>query len=161
MKKQAGYTHYWELKNTDAATPFTPEEWKKVVNAAKKIIRKAEADDIAIRGPLGEGKPSLTPKKITLNGDAEKDEDFETFTLENKAKKFNFCKTGRRPYDVVVTSILAAAAAIQPNAIILDSDGGDSVFSPAKVYKVASVEAQELLRAAQELRVASLRSTGR
>jgi hypothetical protein len=138
MKKQAGYSHYWGLFADDDGVVFSDAEWKKILTAARKIIRKAEADGIAIRGPFGEGKPVLTPTKIALNGDAASNLSHESFVLENRPKDFNFCKTAQKPYDKVVVSILAAVDNIQPEAIRMKSDGGLSVFSPANTYKAAS-----------------------
>lgn len=62
--------------------------------------------EVSICSRDGTGEPLISDKLILLNGDASKEEDFESFELGPDEW---FCKTARYPYDEVVTAILSAA----------------------------------------------------
>ena len=73
----------------------------------------------------GKGKPVITEREISLNGDESRREDYETFCIPNREADFgfhNFCKTAHQPYDEVVTAILCAA-------LYLNCKGSDSIHS--------------------------------
>lgn len=147
--KRAGYTHYWTISRD-----FTPGEWSRIVNGAKKIIEAAsgkpnphqnyyEDEVVQIAGPMGSGRPILNNRRIALNGKGPK-LDHETFLVYRRmqddggfedGKVWNFTKTARKPYDIVVTSILALMKKVAPDAIELKSDGGMSVFSPSNTIQ--------------------------
>ena len=88
-----GYTHYW-----DGKANLTPE----LVADIKAIIA---GSTVTIKNGIGSEKPVVTRENVSLNGDADTDDDFETFEL-GALDGWNFCKTGQRPYDEVVTAIL-------------------------------------------------------
>lgn len=93
-----GYTHYFRgylLLNEE------------LLEDVKRIIK---ASGVPIRGWDGTGDPVIDEDEIVLNGDAETDEDHETFSLVNGVNHSNFCKTARKDYDVVVTTILLRAS---------------------------------------------------
>ncbi|WP_190607288.1 hypothetical protein [Arthrobacter ipis] len=98
-----GYTHYFPGL---AATAD-------VIADARKII---EASAVTICGPAGQGPPVLNEEDgILLNGFKAAGDAYETFHLRGtKAPPYpdmcTFCTTENRPYDVVVTAILIAAA---------------------------------------------------
>lgn len=98
-----GYTHYFPgLKAT-----------AEVIADAKLII---DASGVTICGPAGNALPIMNETEgILLNGFEAADEDYETFHLRGTEEPEHlglseFCKTARRPYDVVVTAILISAA---------------------------------------------------
>lgn len=126
----AGYSHYWRPPGQPA---FTDVQWKELLAGVKKIISMARKDKIDIAGPMGKGKPKLANDVIALNG-REPDE-FESFMMTRKLDDFQSCKTGERPYDAVVVSILALARKIAPELMNLSSDGGDGIFQNPP-YKV-------------------------
>ena len=126
MSKKAGYTHYWEMKE-----PFTTEEWAKFMLATRKILLNAKKAGFVIRGPMGTGNPEVKADHIALNGDAATGNDYETLWIDN-AKDSSFCKTEKRPYDVVVVAILAAGRDINPLKFLVKSDGGPGVFRAVK-----------------------------
>lgn len=132
MSKKAGYTHYWEMKE-----PFTPEEWAKFMVAARKIILNAKKAGFVIRGPMGTGNPEVKADHIALNGDAAAGLDYETLWIDN-AKDSSFCKTEKRPYDVVVVAILAAGRDINPLKFLVKSDGGPSVFRAVRGSEITA-----------------------
>jgi len=90
-----GYTHYWRkpagITGWNEALPII----KDILNRHKDIIQK-ESDE--------EGDPICDDKLIRFNGIS--DEGHETFWFTNEAENFAFCKTARRPYDVVVCECL-------------------------------------------------------
>lgn len=111
-----GYTHYFRNVRV------TPE----LADLAKAII---DLSDITICGGAGYGTPEISDDIIYLNGDAEKGEDYETFSLNDNADNdlFPFCKTAHRPYDKVVTAILTAAIYLKvPGYNTISSDGNIS-----------------------------------
>lgn len=92
---------------------------------------------IVIKGGLGKGKPTVTESKIWLNGDESKDLDHETFALdlfesspmyrENYDMEkgvFGFCKTARKPYDLVVCVSLLIIKEHLKEDFGFSSDGG-------------------------------------
>lgn len=122
LNKTAGYSHYWEVK-----TEIDPAVWAKIVAAAKKIVAAAEAQGIAVRGPMGTGKPEFTDEDIALNGDAATRNDYESFVLIRKPDGFSFVKTDEKPYDAVVVSILAVATKLV-KGLSVRSDGGSGAI---------------------------------
>jgi hypothetical protein len=118
-----GYTHYWAQTRD-----FTPEEFGDIAASVRKIVKAAEGKptttaggyfaDIPVKiyGGAGTGQPKLTKKLISFNG-AAPELDHETFYLEPKRGLpypsarpdqlgWAFCKTARKPYDVVVVACL-------------------------------------------------------
>lgn len=122
LNKTAGYSHYWEVK-----TEIDPAVWAKIVAAAKKIVAAAEAQGIAVRGPMGTGKPEFTDEDIALNGDKSTRNDYESFVLIRKPDGFSFVKTDEKPYDAVVVSILAVAKKLV-KGLSVRSDGGSGAI---------------------------------
>ena len=91
-----GYTHYFGGVQPNAS-----------LAADAQAI--AEASGVSIKGWDGECEPRVLPDVIDFNGDASLNEDYETFRLIAGDYDFNFCKTGRRPYDKVVGAVLLRA----------------------------------------------------
>lgn len=111
-----GYTHYWTMP-----AHVGREQFAALSRATEKIVKEAEAEGIALAGPVGTGRPEVTDTEIKFNGAAAKEEDFETFALY-PSQGADFCKTADRPYDTAVTACLAAALALIPKFRI-GSDG--------------------------------------
>lgn len=103
-----GYTHYW------GGTPVLTQG---VIEDIGKII---EGSAVKIGDGLGQGMPHLTPEKVEFNGWEADDEHYETFTLGGGS--WNFCKTARLPYDVVVCATLIRVREASPDFVI-ESDG--------------------------------------
>lgn len=124
-----GYTHYYRGLT---ATPT-------VVADAKKIL---DASGVTICGPHGEGLPILSQTDgIRLNGFAATGEAYATFSLPGTPGHGHrspawFCTTDRKPYDIVVTAILTAAAIHNPG--LLRSDGHWHNWTPGiTLYETA------------------------
>jgi hypothetical protein len=100
-----GYTHYFPgLRATGLRSGH---------RRRRKII---DASPVTICGPKGQGLPILNEADgIRLNGFEAAGEAYETFHLRGTKNPaypdmWTFCKTEEKPYDVVVTAILIAAA---------------------------------------------------
>jgi hypothetical protein len=99
----------------------TPGVWEKFCELTQKII---EASQVKICDGMGEGVPDIDKDGIFINGDASEGLDFETLGIERKAtNESGFCKTGRRPYDVVVCAVLSVGAKLK--ILTWSSDGKD------------------------------------
>lgn len=125
-----GYTHYAYLNRAGPQAA-----WAEAVMAARAIIKAAPV-------PLadGDGQPGTEPKYgdegIYTNGvGVDGHETLFVPTVLSKVaaqpslvpvedRYFMFCKTARKPYDVVVTAVYATLAAIAgPDCIVVESDG--------------------------------------
>lgn len=127
-----GYTHYWQH------TTIAPDDWQALVTDAQLLINEA---GIALAGGDGTGEPEFSDKIITFNGRAAQDEDYETFELSSDEETFAFCKTDRRPYDLIVCAILLRAANILPNFTV-SSDGSWDAWAPARELYARVFDAQ-------------------
>lgn len=107
-----GYTRYWNRSNLQGIEKFDPRflrSVKRIINFAVNYL------DVDIGDWDGNGgKPYITSDEIALNGVGR--DSCESFNLKcntpnNDWQKtgFSFCKTGERPYDVVVYAILLLA----------------------------------------------------
>lgn len=119
-----GYTHYW------AQPAHSSEEFDKIGDVVAKIIRlawmqgsAARGGQVKICGPLGKGKPKFLPQSISFNG-AEPNFDHETFKIAARGTH-DFCKTARKPYDLVVTACLAYLASRHGWSVSSDGDASD------------------------------------
>lgn len=112
-----GYTHYFQQNRE-----VTVEEWAAIIADAKLLVEKggvplwSEYND-------PDTKPVIDGHAIKFNGC--EDDGHETFYLQRELyQEFNFCKTARKPYDLIVCSILIAAEHHAPGAWDIGSDGG-------------------------------------
>ena len=117
-----------------------------VVKVAKAIIsrnpfiHKGQAgghyDDVPckIKGGLGEGTPMINESQIWFNGDEKKDMDHETFGIIWNKNGQDFCKTNRKPYDLLVcVTLLAMRDSFKgTGAFTFSSDGDNSDWETAK-----------------------------
>ena len=94
-----GYTHYLRFKK--AVTKKKLSKASKDVKKAFELV-KTECPNIVIKDGYGENEPQIDEDAIWFNGDASKNEDYETFSVRVGDDGLNFCKTGRMPYDVYV-----------------------------------------------------------
>lgn len=79
----------------------------------------------------------INESEIWFNGDAKKELDYETFGIKwypKEGKVRDFCKTARKPYDILVCfSLLALKAAFHDYKVFnFSSDGDDSDWETAK-----------------------------
>ena len=119
-----GYTHYWRRPANLDAKRFAAfvEDVRALLAHLPQNTSTAGgfyADEpLVVRGPLGHGQPVVTPERVDFNGDGEGgcDMEHESFDVareldpehENEAPVEDFCKTARKPYDLLVTACLIA-----------------------------------------------------
>ncbi|RMZ68690.1 hypothetical protein GMOD_00002485 [Pyrenophora seminiperda CCB06] len=122
-----GYTHSWSFFGE------LPEKaWAQVIEDAKTIVKVAGIPLIGKGGCNAPPVPVIdVDKGIYLNGDVENGDEFEDFDFNNRDNS-NWCKTGRRPYDLVVTAILLRAWMILGPFIHISSDGEWDEWMPAR-----------------------------
>ena len=117
-----GYTSYW---NTTKWSKKDKEGFVAALPAVQDIFERYK--DI-IQFECGDPKPAVANKKmIRFNGID--DDGHETFIIFNKKKQseygkgdFAFCKTARKPYDIVVCEVLLVLSAYMPG-LEVSSDG--------------------------------------
>jgi len=113
-----GYTHYWTVK-----TELDRAEFGAFALDVKALARAAGACHVTIRGWNGESStaPEFNNAEISLNGYGE--DSHESFIISQGDTGFQFCKTARKPYDLVVTAALCLFAARFGDAVEVSSDG--------------------------------------
>lgn len=94
---------------------------------------------LKIYGGMGNGNPTINFDLVSFNGDEnhpEEDLSHETFYVErifrpdrydqlDNGKYFSFCKTERKPYDLLVVAALIRMHYHFGNAVEIGSDGDD------------------------------------
>lgn len=120
-----GYTHYFETNNYSIVEEDTriaiAKDVKKVFSYVRKNKLKIDGEPLFINGCSLGINPIANKTMIVFNGGDEKPtkEEFEnrkqnmpklsheTFYIEyDSGKKYDFCKTARKPYDAVVCCVL-------------------------------------------------------
>jgi len=149
-----GYTHYWTYQPNEI---LDTEELRKKFRKAVAIIDKAHKEikknkkfihagqaggyydeqPCIIRGGLGQGKPIINESQVWFNGDEKTGMDHETFNVQwfpSGGSAKDFCKTARKPYDILVcVSLLAFKHAFDnPNVFSFSSDGDNKEWEEAK-----------------------------
>ena len=134
-----GYTHYWTYNPNEI---LDTEELRKrfhaavfIIKQAHKIIRKEKL--CVIRGGLGEGLPMMNESQVWFNGDEKTGMDHETFDIKwfpSGGSAKDFCKTNRKPYDLLVCVSLLAFKFFfdNPDVFTFSSDGDNSDWEEAK-----------------------------
>ena len=126
-----GYSHYWTRSDFE----ISEADWKKITDDVRKIVAKSPAtltfeyDDA--------GPPVVDMDFIRFNGVG--NNGHETFLIERSVpedermpryesddRKWSFCKTAMKPYDVTVTAILAYLDSVWPKLFKVSSDGDAS-----------------------------------
>lgn len=134
-----GYTHYWTKQRA-----FTQKEWASLIGITSLLLQKAPGKTATAGGyhkddPLeiqrdwdDERPPEVTKERIWFNGAG--DLGHETFALMQNEVGFNYCKTARKPYDLLCCAVLLAAHEIAPDAIALGTDGEVEDWKPAAEF---------------------------
>jgi hypothetical protein len=131
-----GYTHYYKLNRA----AITPEERATGFKLAAEEINRMKLylpKDIKIRGGLGHGDAVINEEEIWFNGDDKYDLDHETFHVkrDNDAlESIGFCKTARKPYDVLVCCALISLKRHLRGAFDFTSDGTRSDWASAIAF---------------------------
>ena len=97
-----GYTHYYK-KNK----PTNNEEWGKFTNEVMSL-KKALPREIKLADWDGYNKPTINQEYIVING--KYPNNHESLNIGRKdVSSFEFTKTNRNPYDIMVLAVLISA----------------------------------------------------
>ena len=112
-----GYTHYYRFKE---GANIDKERWNRAVEIGKACMEKS---NVPIADGNGYGEPQFTEDIIYLNGTAPYEH--ETFYLRRTSEgdRRMFCKTARKPYDIVVCCFLLALKEVFGDDFEYSSDG--------------------------------------
>ena len=115
-----GYTHYWDIKKKSTAETrknfaSAVEEIKKIYASLPRTTQSAGGyyprHKVVIKNGMGVGNPTFNDHLINFNGNAKNGTDHEGFHIDlNGRNEWNFCKTARKPYDLLVCCSLIALA---------------------------------------------------
>ncbi len=113
-----GYTHYWR------STSVAPSD-EQIARAFQDLRIIVDAQQALLANNLGKPgtKPEISSAHSAVAFNGVEPNDFETFTIALAHSLHGFCKTGRRPYDVVVVACLCALSDRLGPAIHVTSDG--------------------------------------
>ena len=114
-----GYTHYYTPMVEDSKEYSYDERWDLFISYCKRLHKGLSSlnDPIIVCGGMGDGNPifgeanewSNGAPVVWFNGDGSCGLDHETFLIIKGSNQWEFCKTNRKPYDLLVCSILLAA----------------------------------------------------
>lgn len=133
-----GYTNYHYQTES-----LNNEEWEYIQHHKKKIIEHfydveieddTSDEDIIFLNGVGENSHEtfiLSKEKRELDK-WEKESDWIVNDYKEKGA-FRFCKTNRKPYDVIVWNILLKAYEIAPHKLTIQNDDGE-VFSTKSIF---------------------------
>ena len=116
-----GYTHYWTFKKN-----ANHNDYRTALKDCRKIIKRSPI-------PLGNAYGKKTPLLncgIALNGVGE--DNHESFILPRTLGTDDFCKTDRKPYDVIVTACLCILYTYMKDSIAIQSDGDPHEWEPGR-----------------------------
>jgi hypothetical protein len=139
-----GYTHYWTWPDG----PAYRQAWPGLLHDAAAIVTAVTRAGIHLAGPIGTGTPYIQHTGIRLNGDLARGEAYEAFIIwppspdgattqaahgqtvdqapgqpTGPARRWDFCKTARMPYDLAVCAILLRFHLVLPEHFVIASDG--------------------------------------
>ena len=160
-----GYTHYWKFNldyeiNSEKWKEIV-DDFNKILDVEIDIPSRPTVHPYYdgtggmtslrnILEPYSNQKLEITDEEIRFNGREEGDRGHETFSLQRKADKrledyasrldrkyiFDFCKTARKPYDIVVCCLLVILKHRLGNMIEISSDGKDWTNDEGKYYEI-------------------------
>lgn len=115
-----GYTHYWE--NTADTIPY------EALVIIREIMGEAQSAGL-IQYEHDEAKPPVvTEKMIRFNGVGDNGHETFCFNVQDdyrtsEGRRFAFCKTAEKPYDVVVMKVLIVLKYYLRDGLKVTSDG--------------------------------------
>lgn len=118
-----GYTHYWKINQIHGQAKKNELKYKLAILECSKIVKAYYKEHGEISGYTAHCKLGEYGG-LNVNGKGEDaHEDFEMREHFSENKDFNFCKTARKPYDIVVTACLALLKHRLGDAFTVSSDG--------------------------------------
>ena len=143
-----GYSHYFNLSKKPSQAKFKTfsDAVKKMHDALPSTTDTAggyhSTDPLVIRGGNGYGEPEFSTNRVDFNGNDDLDLGHETFRI-NREIEGDFCKTARKPYDLLVVATLIAASQMLPG-FTFGSDGFTDHF--VEMHSVQVHECDDLLQ---------------
>lgn len=134
-----GYTHYW--RKTGAAP--SDDAWAKVERDFKRLLERLPEHSDSAGGyyadePLEINEIDTYPPIRGLFFNGMGDLAHEDFYFYRNSETFAFCKTARKPYDLMVCACLIVINTHCQGCWYITSDGDRSDWAPA-VHWVAQV----------------------
>lgn len=116
-----GYTHYFPMKETVKKI----DDNNIIFKLIHKEINQAFNDGIIQREYDDTRYPQIyiTPEKVFIRFNGVGDDGYETFWFDSTTTNFSFCKTARKPYDLVVCKVLWLLKKYFGDTLELSSDG--------------------------------------
>ena len=108
-----GYTSYWS-----GSTKCKVITWAMVCHDLRRVIDDA---GIPLGGSDGSGLPVINEHEICFNGQGD-DDSHEAFHVGRNTVHSDFCKTERKPYDLIVCCALMILREYIPTLVVA-SDG--------------------------------------
>lgn len=120
-----GYSHYWKFREEKAPVEFEngAEKFTKAAQIGARLCDKVRSMGIEICGGDGHSTPVFSEGKVVFNGCADKGESCETFSIHSNDGMWDFCKTGEKPYDLLVCLMLLAFKHFFGDDFTYSSDG--------------------------------------
>lgn len=109
-----GYTTYFK------GLIFNDVSWEKLRKDVRKLLKNLPEGLKVQREYDNDSRPLIGKDAIVFNGVG--DDGHETFWLDKNETAFSFCKTARKPYDLVVCCVLMLAS-IHATSGEISSDG--------------------------------------
>ena len=122
-----GYTHYWYTKGEEPLEKF--DEYAK--DCEQLCNHFMQTTNHIIRDYDGTGHPEFSKDKVAFNGDRHMDRGHESFVMRAKPSDFDFCKTARKPYDLLVQACLVVLKHKYGSRVRINSDGDLSEWQDA------------------------------
>lgn len=134
-----GYTHYF----TTSGASLTKDQADGIVQNINKVLKQHKR---IVQREYNDPEPPQVTTTLNLSGklsigiwlNGKGDYGHETFGINTGAQESSFCKTARKPYDIVVCKILLILKYYLGDNIEVGSDGF-STHQPQKKYSVGSV----------------------
>lgn len=118
-----GYTHYWRVKKIKGMATVLEARYQKAILECQKVCSTYYKEFGGLSGYSAHTKPgAYGGLKVNGKGD-DGHEDFVMREHFNENEDFEFCKTARKSYDLVVTACLAILKHRLGHAIEVSSDG--------------------------------------
>ncbi|MBK1734879.1 hypothetical protein CKO15_06155 [Halorhodospira abdelmalekii] len=136
-----GYTHYWHY----AQRSLDLERWQQIESFFVELRQQQrvsieDRSDLRLHG--GSGMIAINgcaahahdPFKLAyFHGDPKRDQVVQRKRRIGMTSSLRYCKTARKPYDLLVTALLTYSRAIAPDWIEqVQSDGGAEEWEPGR-----------------------------
>lgn len=154
-----GYTHYWSFKGAPKGKAKEIETaYKRAMEDCQRIIKRYYAEN---GGLSGYSAHTAIGAYGGLNVNGKGEDAHETFTMREHFSQnfdedaFNFCKTARKPYDLVVTACLTVLKHRLGDCINVTSDGNPRDWAAGVAYarKVARLSVRTPLNAKRSVKI--------